>query len=47
MLDCHVSTEFVHNRDQHVMTQVVAAINHRLSEEYSAIDLKSQEAKDR
>jgi len=30
-----------------VMSQVVAAINHRLSEEYSKIDLQSQEAKDR
>ena len=29
------------------MTQVFAAINHRLSEEYAAIDLPSQEAKER
>lgn len=29
------------------MTQVFAAINHRLSEEYTKIDLPSQEAKDR
>ncbi|KAI0797556.1 Vps54-like protein-domain-containing protein [Abortiporus biennis] len=30
-----------------VMTQVFAAINHRLSEEYTSIELPSQEAKDR
>lgn len=29
------------------MTQVFAAINHRLSEEYAAIDLPSQESKER
>jgi vacuolar protein sorting-associated protein 54 len=29
------------------MSEVVAAINHRLSEEYNKIDLQSQEAKDR
>lgn len=29
------------------MSQVFAAINHRLSEEYTKIDLQSQEAKDR
>ncbi|EGN95540.1 hypothetical protein SERLA73DRAFT_186602 [Serpula lacrymans var. lacrymans S7.3] len=32
---------------EYVMTQVFAAINHRLSEEYAAIELPSQEAKDR
>ncbi|KAG2158484.1 Vps54-like protein-domain-containing protein [Suillus bovinus] len=32
---------------EYVMSQVFAAINHRLSEEYSKIDLQSQEAKDR
>jgi vacuolar protein sorting-associated protein 54 len=32
---------------EYVMTQVFAAINHRLSEEYSAIDLPNQEAKSR
>ena len=32
---------------QYVMTQVFAAINHRLSEEYSAIYLPDQEAKAR
>lgn len=29
------------------MSQVFAAINHRLSEEYEKIELPSQEAKDR
>ena len=29
------------------MSQVFAAINHRLSEEYGQIELQSQEAKDR
>lgn len=29
------------------MTQVFAAINHRLSEEYAAIELPSMEAKER
>lgn len=33
--------------DQYVMTQVFAAINHRLSEEYAGIDLPSLEAKER
>lgn len=32
---------------QYVMSQVFAAINHRLSEEYTKIELQSQEAKDR
>ena len=32
---------------QYVMTQVFAAINHRLSEEYANIDLPSLEAKER
>jgi len=32
---------------EYVMTQVFAAINHRLSEEYQKIELPSQEAKDR
>lgn len=32
---------------EYVMSQVFATINHRLSEEYSKIDLQSQEAKDR
>lgn len=32
---------------EYVMSQVFAAINHRISEEYSKIDLQSQEAKDR
>ncbi|KAG0705085.1 Vps54-like protein-domain-containing protein [Suillus ampliporus] len=32
---------------EYVMSQVVAAINHRLSEEYSKIDLQNQEVKDR
>src|ERR1700733_5958458 len=32
---------------QFIMSQVFAAINHRLSEEYAKIDLPSQEAKDR
>ncbi|KAG1903777.1 Vps54-like protein-domain-containing protein [Suillus fuscotomentosus] len=32
---------------EYVMSQVFAAINHRLSEEYSKIDLQNQEAKDR
>ena len=32
---------------QLVMSQVLAAINHRLSEEYSKIELSGQEAKDR
>lgn len=34
-------------RMQFIMSQVFAAINHRLSEEYAKIDLPSQEAKDR
>jgi len=34
-------------RFQYVMTQVFAAINHRLSEEYGAIYLPDQEAKER
>lgn len=29
------------------MTQVLAAINHRLSEEYGKIELNGQDAKDR
>ena len=29
------------------MTQVFAAMNHRLSEEYATIELPNQEAKDR
>jgi len=32
---------------EYVMSQVFAAINHRLSEEYGQIELQSQEAKDR
>ncbi|KAH0830648.1 Vps54-domain-containing protein [Lanmaoa asiatica] len=32
---------------EYVMSQVFAAINHRLSEEYGQIELRSQEAKDR
>ncbi|THG97756.1 hypothetical protein EW026_g4306 [Hermanssonia centrifuga] len=32
---------------EYVMTQVFAAINHRLSEEYAGIDLPSQESKER
>lgn len=32
---------------EYVMSQVFATINHRISEEYSKIDLQSQEAKDR
>ena len=32
---------------QYVMSQVFAAINHRLSEEYGQIELQSQGAKDR
>ncbi|KAG6335208.1 hypothetical protein ID866_3879 [Astraeus odoratus] len=32
---------------EYVMSQVFAIINHRLSEEYTRIDLQSQEAKDR
>lgn len=32
---------------QYVMTQVFAGINHRLSEEYTKIELPSAEAKDR
>lgn len=32
---------------QYIMSQVFAAINHRLSEEYEKIELPSQEAKDR
>ncbi|TFK54701.1 Vps54-domain-containing protein [Heliocybe sulcata] len=36
-----------HQIVEYVMTQVFAAINHRLSEEYQKIELPSQEAKDR
>jgi len=32
---------------EYVMTQVFAATNHRLSEEYGAIELPDQEAKSR
>jgi len=32
---------------QYVMTQVFAAINHRLSEKYTTIELPNQEAKER
>jgi vacuolar protein sorting-associated protein 54 len=32
---------------QFVMTQVFAAINHRLTEEYTNIDLPTSEAKER
>lgn len=32
---------------EHVMSQVFAAINHRLSDEYLKVELQSQEAKDR
>ena len=34
-------------RTQYVMTQVFAAINHRLSEEYTKIELPSLDAKER
>lgn len=34
-------------RMQFIMSQVFAAINHRLSEEYAKIELPSQEAKER
>lgn len=43
VLSRYLSTPIV----EYVMTQVFAAINHRLSEEYQKIDLPSQEAKDR
>ena len=36
-----------HGATQYVMTQVFAAINHRLSEEYTKIELPSLDAKER
>ena len=41
------STDRPSSHFQYVMTQVFAAINHRLSEEYGAINLPDQEAKTR
>ncbi|KAH9950264.1 Vps54-domain-containing protein [Amylocystis lapponica] len=43
VLSRYLSTSVV----EYVMTQVFAGINHRLSEEYTKIELPSQEAKDR
>ncbi|KII89130.1 hypothetical protein PLICRDRAFT_40765 [Plicaturopsis crispa FD-325 SS-3] len=43
VLSRYLSTPVV----EYVMTQVFAAINHRLSEEYAGVELPSQEAKDR
>jgi len=43
VLSRYLSTPIV----EYVMTQVFAAINHRLSEEYAIIELPNQEAKDR
>ena len=38
---------FIDSDEQDVMTQVFAAINHRLSEEYGKIELPTPEAKTR
>ena len=44
---CHWVRQLTHLVSQFVMTQVFAAINHRLSEEYATIELPSMEAKER